>query len=891
MADIEKTIAIIFEGDDRIGKTISGLSKNLDSLGSTAASATQPLADLASSALKLEAALAAMVAGGIVLAVTESAKFSDAFAEINTLLDISSENANKFKGDIVDYARVSTASIEDINAAVYTAISAGTDYKDSLDLLNTSERLATAGKADLESTTRLLASTLNSYGTTTDEAARYSDAFFKTVKLGQTTLPELANSLAQVTPLAANLEVPIETLTAAIAALTAAGVPTSQAISQIRGALTAIAKPSSEAGKIIADLGVDFSASAVKTKGFEVVLGEVFRAAEGNVEVLSRIFGRVEALNAGLILGRDENGKFADSLNELSNAAGATEEAFRKMEFNINQVVQTLENNLRAVLIDFGGPLLDETVDLTRAITGAFTSLSFAFDAGAFDPLYDALESAAAVAVENIEAIAAALPEALAAVDYTDLIKSVQNLGETLGDLFSAFFDDIDITTPEGLAAAIQKLVDVGTGLTNVVEGILDSWEPFVAAIGDAVDEFASAEDAAQSLIGQFLGWGQVINTVADNIGILTGALNVVAGSLSIIAGTSIVNTIAAFKSFSAVVATAAVGVGQFVAVLAAPVAGFALGTFLRENVPIVREFGDALGELAFNIINFGDDSVSAAEKQAAYTQSLGEAAVAMVRAKEAAGELPSQVTSQVDVEGVENFQDTFDSILTQIQEFPETKETEVSAEIDRPSFEVAERFILEVGEDGSTVIVDAKPDLASISDTKSEIETIPSEREIEVRIRSEAEIEIAKIEAQAKTLQTAFRYKAEVDIAEVEALAETVIALSGDIAESFKGSGELIASLAAGIGDLSASEFLDVSRWIEEENARRDELLRLQGELTRAQVEFLNEKKKQLQSGGGIVTIRGENLEPELQLVLSRIIELTQIESNAQGLEFLIGL
>jgi len=38
-------------------------------------------------------------------------------------------------------------------------------------------------------------------------------------------------------------------------------------------------------------------------------------------------------------------------------------------------------------------------------------------------------------------------------------------------------------------------------------------------------------------------------------------------------------------------------------------------------------------------------------------------------------------------------------------------------------------------------------------------------------------------------------------------------------------------------------------------------------------------------------VTIEANNIEPELQLVLHRIIELTQIAANEQGLEFLIGV
>ena len=132
----------------------------------------------------------------------------------------------KFKEDVMDYARNSTASIEDINKAIYTAISAGSEYTDVLELLSKTEKLSDAGRADLVETTKLVVSVLNAYGLSAKDAEAVSDALFTTVKDGQTTLPELAASLAQVTTVAANSGVSFDELMASLAALTVTGMPT-----------------------------------------------------------------------------------------------------------------------------------------------------------------------------------------------------------------------------------------------------------------------------------------------------------------------------------------------------------------------------------------------------------------------------------------------------------------------------------------------------------------------------------------------------------------------------------------------------------------------------------------------------------------------------------------
>ena len=156
----------------------------------------------------------------------------------------------KFSDDIRAFASTSTQSIDDINKSVYAAISAGISYGDSLDFLRVAEQAAVAGAGDLESTTKVLVSALNAYGASADQAGQFSDALFTAIKLGQTTLPELASSLGLVTGQAASAGVSFDELLAIIAAVTAAGLSTSQSITGIKAALSNIIKPTKDASDV-----------------------------------------------------------------------------------------------------------------------------------------------------------------------------------------------------------------------------------------------------------------------------------------------------------------------------------------------------------------------------------------------------------------------------------------------------------------------------------------------------------------------------------------------------------------------------------------------------------------------------------------------------------------
>ncbi|MCK4502510.1 MAG: phage tail tape measure protein, partial [Desulfuromonadales bacterium] len=287
MADLQKTVEIIFGGRNDLSKVVGDVERSLDGLND----ATQPFADMADDVLRAETAVIGLGVAFAGLSINQAGTFNDQFAEISTLIDDNVSDLGGYRQSILDYANDSTQSLESINGAVYSAISAGVDYTDALGVMNTAEQLAVAGKADLNSTLVALSSVMNAYGAEVGEASDYSDIFFTTVKQGQTTIPELAASLSQVTSVAVAAGVPFDDLAATTAALTATGMPTSQAITSIKAALTNIIKPSSDAQKAAADLGIEFNTTALKTQGLGGFMHTLYEATGGNIETMGRLFG------------------------------------------------------------------------------------------------------------------------------------------------------------------------------------------------------------------------------------------------------------------------------------------------------------------------------------------------------------------------------------------------------------------------------------------------------------------------------------------------------------------------------------------------------------------------------------------------------------------------
>lgn len=879
MADAKRTVELVFQGVDKTGAATQAALNNTNKFAGNIQSATQPIANFTESALKLEATLLASGAVATAFAVKIAGDFDGAFREIATLIDQPIESLGAFKQAILDYAQTSTQPLDQVTQAIYSAISAGVDFGDSIAAVSQAEQLAVAGKADLNNSLVVLISSLNAYGLGIDSAQRFSDALFTTVKQGQTTLPELSANLAQVTGTAATLEVPFETLLAAIATLTKTGTPTAQAVTQISAVLAGLLKPSDGAAKTAAALGIEFSAQAVKAKGLETVLSEVAAATGGNEEVMAKLFPRVEALRAVFPLTGKAAGEFADILGAMEDKSGAAGEAFDKMAAAFQNSSQQVKNSLEVLFVKLGDPLLDEFGGVAEALTAIFAAIGESADAGAIQEVVEFIESQMAGLQETLEQVAANLPEALNQADLSGFQNGVIAVSDALGVLFN----EIDITSTEGLAAAITAVGSAFEGLSRFSAGVIESFKPLFDEIVNVAKGITDLDAGTFQVIGNIAGFTTQANALA---GALIAVIPAVQGLLAVIGISQSAGLIGSMFSAAGALSgssglVALLGKGGLVG--AAGAAGVALGTLLNKGTEFATGSSistwvlDGLEALGF-LPSYSDEATAA-------LNTLPEPIYNTARAAE-----ESEQRILAYAQAMRSLSDSSEEGSDGLFKFAEGQElTGRVVENLAPIYDIATGKVIGYGEGLRDVARSSGEFDESGSKASDTLSRVSDES-------TKAADATKKLGDEAKrtqeVLEAMINASAAVAVAQIEADAEKMVAAFESVNTTIESTGDQLTELFGLLGDENISKFdkLGIKDQIEKENERREEALEQQSRLTDAQIRALNAQADALTNGSPLVTINADGLKPHLQAILFELLEEIQIQTNRQGLALLLG-
>ncbi|MDL0430218.1 phage tail tape measure protein [Marinobacter sp. TBZ242] len=909
MADTSKTVEIIFGGVDRTGSAVNSVGKNLDGLTNRVGDLTGPLANITDSIVKLDAALAAAAIGVTGYAVKISDDFDTAFGEIATLIGQPADNLRDFQDQILSYSETSTASLDEITNATYSAISAGVDYKNSLEILAEAETLSIAGRADLGDTTRALVSTMNAFGASADEAGDYADNFFTAVQLGQTTIPELAASMGRLSPIAAAAGLSFEEMAAAIATITAeTGTSTPEAITGLRAAISAIIGPSKQAADLAAELGIEFNGAALKAKGFEGVVKDATEATGGNTEALKTLFGGVEALAPVLALGGNAAEKFAENLLKFTQNTGAAKTASQELIDTLGLLGQTLVNNIESALIGVGGRLTDETRSIVKSLTSIFNSLGteIKLDDGAFSPILNALEGLAQDIDQKLQTIAKNFPEALSGLDLTQLLDAFGDLGDELGDLFTGLFGDIDLSTVEGLESALQRVVDAFTALVQISSGIAQGLEPLFQAIGTGIEKFEDLDGATKKNIGELLGYAKTIDTILPAIASLGGGLEAIGTGLTALAGAQ------GFKAVTGQLETlkksvSNVGKGGIIGTaLIGFSGGYALGTWLNEQLE--QALGGSLGVKIYEWLN-EDDIQSVADQ---FGELTGEAAKT---AKETAAlrEINDRLADSLD-NTKQSAELDIDALNRRAAELVKNANAgEDVADSQRETTNALEDLTNRVSESGGALadVGETTRDLAknnkdlelSYDDATGKVNgwsgtIVKSSKSMEdaaqktkdlIEKTDEYELKLEEFASNERIAQISANVK--INTAEIEAEANKAIAIIDGISDSVTSTGDVISDLFGQLGEGSRLDQFEVASQIRKENERRDASFKLQERYTNAQIELIKKKTDRLSKGDALIKVEADNLTPALELIFNEVLQRAQIRASEEGLEFLVGL
>lgn len=336
----------------------------------TAKNQTSGLARGVSTFAKTSAAAMVGVTAAVVgVAATcgkQAADVEKAMAQTRTLLtgtaDKTQARTAELTQDVMNISRVTGRVSTEIAAGSYQVISAFQDTADTASILETATKAAIAGKAETVDTVNALAAVTKAYGDTSARAVTHvSDLSFETIRLGQTTMPELANGIQKASGSAAALHVSQEELYAGFATLTGVIGNTDTVGTALNTLYTKMLKPSKALSKAVESLGYKSAYAMVQQEGLGGTIKKLGQYAGGDATKFAALFSMRDLKAAQGILNTMD--VYEQKLSELQDADGATDRAFMTSINNWNDMFGIASNKVSVFAQQVGMKLLPYAKD------------------------------------------------------------------------------------------------------------------------------------------------------------------------------------------------------------------------------------------------------------------------------------------------------------------------------------------------------------------------------------------------------------------------------------------------------------------------------------------------------------------------------------------------
>ena len=336
----------------------------------TAKNQTSGLARSVSTFAKTSAAalvgVTAAVVGTAATCGKQAADVEKAMAQTRTLLtgtaDKTQARTAELTQDVMNISRVTGRVSTEIAAGSYQVISAFQDTADTASILETATKAAIAGQAETVDTVNALAAVTKAYGDTSARAVTHvSDLSFETIRLGQTTMPELANGIQKASGSAAALHVSQEELYAGFATLTGVIGNTDTVGTALNTLYTKMLKPSTALSKAVESLGYKSAYAMVQQEGLGGTIKKLGQYAGGDATKFAALFSMRDLKAAQGILNTMD--VYEQKLSELQDADGATDRAFMTSINNWNDMFGIASNKVSVFAQQVGMKLLPYAKD------------------------------------------------------------------------------------------------------------------------------------------------------------------------------------------------------------------------------------------------------------------------------------------------------------------------------------------------------------------------------------------------------------------------------------------------------------------------------------------------------------------------------------------------
>ena len=522
----EMLLKIAGRTDSSLKAACNTAAKNIDALGKTAKNAGKVIAGAA-------AAGAAAVGTIGVAAVKAASDYEAQLANVATLLtgteaEVAARTA-EIGNQIMEVSNRTGVATADLTDGMYQVVSAFGDSADAASILETAAKSAAAGNATTTDSINLLSAVTKGYGDTSAEAVqKAADLSFATVRLGQTTFPELAAAMGKVIPLASTLGVEQEQLFGAMATLTGVTGSTAEVVTQLKATMQGFLSPSKNMSAALQSMGYESGQALLESEGLQGALEALKKSVGGNELAFAGLFSSVEAQTAVLAMAGTQAENLTSKTAEMYEATGAANTAFERQTDTLAYDIQMIKNLGANFLTELGTNILPYVRELAEAALPVVQEGLGRIGDYMTGTIIPAAETAVKWVSENKDLILALAGAIAAAVGAFVTLRAagqaagaIKGIGTVLG-------------TAVKQGGLLKTVVGLLGGKFTIIIGIIAAVAGAFVILWNRSEKFRTAAmgiwEKVQPLIQEF---GNLVSLIASNLApVLSNLADIVLGGL-----------------------------------------------------------------------------------------------------------------------------------------------------------------------------------------------------------------------------------------------------------------------------------------------------------------------------------------------------------------------
>lgn len=326
------------------------------------------------------AAMAVAVGAAIVKSVQTAADFEQAMQNVKAITEATGADFEALRINAIKLGAQTKFSASQAADAMSELGQAGFDTKEIIAAMPGVLSLAAAGNVELATTADIASSILRGFGMAATETTRVVDVLASSSISTNADVTDLGMAMKYVAPVAKSMGLSLEEATAAVGALSDAGIKGEMAGTGLRAILLALASPSKEAAGYMDKLGFsikDTAGNILPLSGIVKQLTEIWpRLTQAQqADVAATLAGR-EAASAFITLIEAGSGKLNAYTDSLAEAGGTAERVAKTQMDTLKGAADNMGSAFESVGIIIGDMFLPAVRATVEGITDLLTGFS-----------------------------------------------------------------------------------------------------------------------------------------------------------------------------------------------------------------------------------------------------------------------------------------------------------------------------------------------------------------------------------------------------------------------------------------------------------------------------------------------------------------------------------